>query len=293
VLDGPFLGTVAVNAGLVTRGQLRGARFAQVYRDVYVPAVLPQTLALRSRCAQLLLPPDGALCGHSAAELLNARCSPPNAAAEMIAPRGEVGKRRGLIVRQQTLTPQEVQLVDGCRVTTAFRTAWDLGRRLRLTDAVVAVDALARVGRFRPESLLDGPPGARGCRQLRRAVELADPLAESAMETRLRLVLVLGGLPPPVCQYRVRDGSGHVLARVDMAYPRARLALEYDGRHHFDDLNSRRDRHRDLLLDELGWHTMRFTEDDVLVTPADTLRRVAARLNRSTPPVENEVVVIK
>ena len=141
-------------------------------------------------------------------------------------------------------------------------------------------------------SLLEGPPGARGCRQLARAIALADPLSESAMETRLRLILVVGGLPPPVAQYRVRDGSGRVLARVDLAYPKARLAIEYDGHYHFDDLNSRRDRRRDLLLDELGWHTMRFTEDDVLLTPEDTFRRVALRLNR-TNPVENDVVVIE
>ena len=167
---------------------------------------------------------------------------------------------------------------------------------MRLTEAVVAVDALCRVGRFTPAALLFGPTGARGCRQLRRAVELADPLAESAMETRLRLILVMGGLPPPVLQYRVCDARGNLLARVDLAYPQARLAIEYDGRHHFDDQYSRRDRRRDLLLDEVGWYTMRFTEDDVLRTPHETLRRVArrrdSRLNPGTA-VENEPMVIK
>jgi very-short-patch-repair endonuclease len=277
VLDGPFLGSAAVAAGLLTRAELRSPRYHMVYRDVYVDADRELDLVLRSQAAHLLLPAQGALCGHSAASLLGADCSPTNAPAEVIAPLGEIRKRRGLVVRQDVLTPIEVCDVVGHRVTTPFRTAWDLGRRLRLTEAVVALDALARVGRFAPAALLDGPPGARGCRQLRRAVEFANPLAESAMESRLRMLLVLAGLPTPVLQYRVVDRRGNVLARVDLAYPEARLALEYDGGDHFDEEHGRRDRRRDLQLDELDWYTMRFTRDDVLLTPQDTVRRVLRR----------------
>jgi hypothetical protein len=243
-VDGPFIGSVAVAAGLVTPAELRTPRYAMVFRDVYVEAGREQDLLLRSVAAHLLVPPNGALGGHSAAALLGADCSPENAPAEIIAPHGGIKRRRGLIVRQDQLAAGEVCTVAGCRVTTPLRTAWDLGRRLRLDDAVAAVDALARMGRFAPAALLHGPPGARGCRQLRRAVELSNPLAESAMETRLRLVLVLGGLPEPVLQYRIADHDGAVFARVDLAYPAARLALEFDGREHFDEERSRRDRLR-------------------------------------------------
>jgi very-short-patch-repair endonuclease len=278
VLVGPFRGSVAVASGLVTEAALRGAAFCPVFRDVYVGAGHDLDLALRSRAAHLLLPAQGALAGHSAAALLGAGCSPRTAPAEVIAPRGEVRPRRGLVVRQDRLDPVEICLVDGLRVTTPLRTAWDLGRRLRLVEAVVAVDALSRLGCFDPAALLLGPPGARGCRQLRRVVELTNPLAESPMETRLRLLLVLAGLPEPVPQFRLRDGRGVVVARVDLAYPDARLALEYDGEVHFDDEHSRRDRSRDLQLDDLDWYTMRFTRDDVLLRPQDTVRRVRTRL---------------
>src|SRR5690349_15961290 len=94
------------------------------------------------------------------------RCPPNRSWGPLPSPRGTVAKRRGLVVRQATLTPSEIEIVDGCRVTTPFRTAWDLGRRLRLVEAVVAVDALSRKGEFPPQSLLYGPPGARGCRRL-------------------------------------------------------------------------------------------------------------------------------
>lgn len=278
VLDGPFLGSAAVAAGLVTRAALRSEHFTQVFRDVYIPAGRPLDLAERSRAAHLLLPPDGALGGYSAAALLGAVCGSANAPAEIVAPRGDVRKRRGLIVRQAALVPVELCVVDGYRVTTPPRTAYDLGRRLQLVESVVAVDALSRVGRFAPSTLLHGPVGARGRRRLQDAVALSEPLAESPMETRLRLLLVLGGLPAPAVQFRVVDGQGVVRARVDLAYPAARLALEYDGEYHFDAEFSRRDRHRDLELGDIGWHTMRFTSDDVLLTPQDTVRRVERRL---------------
>jgi hypothetical protein len=292
MLDGPFVGSAAVAAGLVTESELRGSRYVPVYRGIFVSADREQDLLLRSQAAHLLIPERGALGGHSAAALLGADCSPANAPAEVIAPRGEVAKRRGLVVRQAMLAPAEVCIVGGYRVTTPLRTAWDLGRRLRLADAVAAIDALARIGRFDPAMLLHGPPGARGCRQLRHAVELANPLAESAMESLLRVLLVLAGLPEPTLQYCVYDNRGMMLARVDMAYPAARLALEYDGKVHFDDEHSRSDRRRDLLLDEVGWQTMRFTRDDVLLTPKDTARRVRTRLESRLTYVENEVPVI-
>jgi hypothetical protein len=277
-MDGPFLGSQAVADGLLTPAALCSGRFVPVFRDVYVEAGTELDLLVRSKGAHLFVPDDGALCGHSAAELLGAGCSPSSAAAELIAPHGNVRKRRGLIVRQAALAPTEVCRVGPFRVTTPLRTAYDLGRRLELVAAVAAVDALARIGDFAPPALLDGPVGARGRRRLREVVALADPRAESVMETRLRVVLVLGGLPRPVPQYVV-VASGAVVARVDLAFPEARLALEYDGAHHFDEEFSRSDRRRDLLLDELDWQTMRFTRDDVLRAPQDTVRRVRRRLD--------------
>jgi very-short-patch-repair endonuclease len=295
-VEGPFIGSDAVADGLITVHELRNPRFQKIYRDVYVEDRRRLDLRARSEAAHLFVPPDGALGGHSAAELLGAECSPPNAAAELIAPRGDVRKRRGLKVRQDALSEEEVCLVGPFRVTTPLRTAYDLGRRLELIEAVAAVDALARLGRFDPMMLLNGPPGARYRRRLPEVVALADPLSESVMETRLRVLLVRGGLPTPVAQFRVLDACGQVRARVDLAYPAARLALEYDGSHHFDEQFSRRDRSRDLELGDLGWQTMRFTAEDLLLTPQDTVRRVGSRLaermSRLTPPdrVENDVM---
>jgi very-short-patch-repair endonuclease len=290
-IDGPFRGSEAVAAGLLTPAMLRSGAVLQVFRDVYVTAGTELDLRMRSRAAHLLVPDDGALCGHSAAEMLGAACSPRNAAAEIVAPRGDIRPRRGLIVRQAALDPTETVDVSGCRVTSPLRTAYDLGRRLALVDAVAAIDSLARVGRFAPNALVHGPVGARGCRRLREAVALANPLSESAQESRLRVVLAVGGLPAPTVQYRVRDRSGRVIARVDLAYEEAKIALEYDGEHHFDDEFSRKDRLRDLRIGDFGWLTLRFTAEDIESRRGETVDRVRRRLAERT--VDNDAAVIK
>ncbi|MBO0876556.1 MAG: hypothetical protein J2P19_24535 [Pseudonocardia sp.] len=143
-----------------------------------------------------------------------------------------VRRHPGLKVRYETLVPSDVTRADGCAVTTPRRTAWDLARWCPLVEGVVAVDALARRGAFDVADLLAmrvERPGAKRCRRLDRVVVLADPRAESPMESRPRVGLVREGLPPPEVQYEVRDEYGFPLARVDLAYPAAKLAIEYDG----------------------------------------------------------------
>jgi hypothetical protein len=173
-----------------------------------------------------------------------------------------------------------------CRVTNAVRTAWDLARWLPLVEAVVAVDALARRGCFVPARLLERrgrEPGARGCRRLDEVVRLADPRAESPPETRLRVALVRAGLPSPAVQHEILDEYGFVLARADLAYPDARLAIEYDGAGHFDRDRLDRDRFRDIELAGQGWETVRLVSEDVHGLLLRAVTRIAALLALRAP----------
>lgn len=291
----PFRGSVAVAAGRLTRAQLFGARFLRVYPDVYVPAGTELDLVTLSRAAYLLVQDrGGVLAGYSAAALLGADCAPANAPAEVMVATNSRAHPRLLIHRGSASGPDlhaadpltrdsrvaGPRAGDEVRMTSAFRTAWDLARRLPLEEAVVAVDALARVGGFAPAELLvrrAEQPGARGVRGLAEVVALADPRAESPPETRLRLLLHRAGLPRPEVQFRVEDEYGFVVARVDLAYPDAKLAIEYDGSTHFDHRRALRDRDRDLELGDLGWDTMRFGRDDLEARPR-TMGRIARRL---------------
>jgi len=283
VVEGVFRGSAAVAGGLVTRAELRSARYRALFRDIYVPAGRAPDLVMWSRAASLLLPRGvGALAGYSAAELLGASCAPKGVPAEMVlTARGGIKPRPGLVVHHGALPAADVCLAGDCRVTTPLRTAWDLARRLELVEAVVAVDALARRGGFAPSALLAARatrPRAPGCRRLDEIVSLADPRAESPMESRLRMLLIRFGLPRPVLQHEVFDRYGFVVARLDLAYPEVKLAIEYDG---VDPHRGRRvlDNRRDMAVAELGWETMRFGHEDIWTEPRATAARVHRMLD--------------
>lgn len=195
----PFRGSAAIAAGLVTPMQLRGPRFRRLFADVYVRADVPVDLALRSLAAYRLVEGRGVLGGWSAAELLGASCGPEKAPAEVVVPNGRQKEQSGLIVRRGLLLPDETTIVDGIAMTSPLRTAYDLARRKPLTEAVVAVDALAHAFRFAPREVITfgyRHLGARDSAQLLEVIRFANPLAESPMETRIRLAVVFDGPGP-------------------------------------------------------------------------------------------------
>jgi very-short-patch-repair endonuclease len=108
-----------------------------------------------------------------------------------------------------------------------------------------------------------------------------DPRAESAMETRCRLSLVLRGLPRPELQYQVCDELGDHVARLDMAYPSARAGIEFDGEHHQNAPMFRADLARHNRLAALGWIVLRASAIDVLRNPDRFAAQVRAVLHRN------------
>jgi hypothetical protein len=230
-----FRGSAAIASGVVTVA-LRGPRFVRLFPDTYVRrGAEPPDLWLRSLAAYRYVEGRGVLSGHSAAALLGADCAPADAPAEVTVPGGGQRSHPGLRVHRGALMADAVCRCRGVVVTTPQQTAYDLGRRSDLVEAVVAIDALANAGRFDPADLLalaQRSPSPRGCRMLRRAVTLADRRAESPMETRLRLLLVLGGLPTPEVQFPVLDDVRRRVVWLDLAYPEQRIGIEYEGADH-------------------------------------------------------------
>jgi hypothetical protein len=173
--------------------------------------------------------------------------------------------------------------VGGLPVTSMVRTAFDVARRAELDDAVMTLDALLNLGRLSPEEVTayaerrpTWPGASRACR----ALALTAPGAESAMETRLRLLLIRAGLPAPVLQHRLEDDRGQTFARLDLAYVAQRLGVEYDGQHHFEGRAVRRDLRRQNALRSFGWSLLRFNADDVLHHPGRLVAEVRAALAR-------------
>ena len=94
------------------------------------------------------------------------------------------------------------------------------------------------------------------------------------MGTRLRLLLVMARLPRPLAQVPLYDEAGDFPGRPDFYYPLQRLALEYDGAYHRENLTG--DNRRQNRLVEAGYRLLRFTAVDVLSAPdsvGDLVRR--------------------
>jgi very-short-patch-repair endonuclease len=278
----PFLGRDAVAAGLVTRRQLAGDAWRRLFPDVYAWAGLRLDHRMWCLAAGLLLAGRGAVSGRSAAALWGADVLVRGEPIEVTVPvAARVRAGTGLAVVRSSLPAEDVAAWAGIPVTSPVRTAFDLGRRLSLIEAVVALDAMlaarlvtrAEIARFARER-----PGLRGLPRLRAAIRLCDPGAESPMESRLRLLLMAGGLPRPVTQFEVRDPRGLFVARLDLAYPDRKLGVEYDGDHHRGRGVFQQDLRRLNALRACGWTVLRFASLDIYREPARVVSTVRAAL---------------
>ena len=104
----------------------------------------------------------------------------------------------------------------------------------------------------------------RGIRKARMALEWACPGTDSWKETTTRLVLVRAGLPLPVVNYMVLDEFGELGCILDLAYPDAWVAVEFDGAIHVGDRAiMERDRRRHRWLEDHGWRVITITTADL------------------------------
>jgi hypothetical protein len=277
----PFRTRDAAQAGAPTRGRLAGPGFRSPFRGTHVDASADDQLVLRAHAAALLVD-GGVVGGYAAAAVHGADCAPRRAAVDLVVGPRRLRPRPGLAIRQDLLRPDEIVVVDGLAVTSPIRTAFDLVRRLDRVEGVVVLDALARVGGFAPAAILDHVGGRRrprGHRRLAPAVEAADPRADSPPETRLRLALVAHGVPAPEVQYEVPDARASWTPHLDLAWPEAKVAVEYQGdRHRTDPARWRRDQERWAVLAAAGWIVIPATWEDLYRRPATFAIRVLAAL---------------
>jgi very-short-patch-repair endonuclease len=169
----------------------------------------------------------------------------------------------------------DVVVQRGFRTTTLLRTIFDLTGRLSLVEAVVVADLALHAGLVRRPELtvwIDSRAGRKGVQQARRVLELAEAGSESPMESRLRMLLVLNGLPRPEVQVSLHDKAGSFLGRPDLYYREQRLGLEYDGETHRASLVEDNRRQNRLLM--AGIRLLRFTAADVLRRPDRVLAQV-------------------
>jgi hypothetical protein len=174
----------------------------------------------------------------------------------------------GIVAHHVRVTATDIEIRRGLPVSSAPRTWCDLAASgLSLGELVAAGDRaiwrrnplttrrdlLRCIGRYESR---------RGSRLMRVAIELLDPAADSAPESEIRVAILEAGLPRPAVNLKIPiPGFGDI--HPDLSWPRARVAIEYEGDHHRVGREQwQHDIRRYAALQDAGWWIYRATVVD-------------------------------
>lgn len=264
-LDRPFTTQQAHVLG-VSRTQLdawvSGGALLHPIRGVFHARHLVDTIDLRLSILRLVVPEDCVVTDRTAAWVWGAPMAlapgdhlvvPP---VQVFCPPGRRLRNDLVASGERRLGRGDVAELDGLRVTTALRTACDLGRLLHRDSALAAMDSLASLGYFAVPQLIYEVGRFRryrGVRQLREMSVLVDPASQSFGESVLRLRWTDVGLPRPTCQVPVLSPYGS-LWWIDLGLPGEKFGAEYDGELHHGPEHAARDaQRRGWMRDEGEW----------------------------------------
>jgi hypothetical protein len=198
---------------------------------------------------------------------------------------------RGANVRGHEIDSRLFHLTvhDGLRLTTPASTWATLGTVLSPYDLVAVGDAIVCIRGS--AGGMPGPAPLATLDQLRAAIDagrrpgigaLRNAFGRirtgswSRLESWVRLILMDAGLPEPELNFDAYDGEGRFLGCIDLAYPDLKIAIEYEGEHHW--MTAEQFQHDIDRLDRLvenGWRIVRLTKRHVFADPAEVVRRVS------------------
>lgn len=275
----PFTTAMALAAG-ITAGTLRGPKYRQLFKGVHVDAARPLSPLLMAEGA-LVLQPAHAFASHfTAARILELPV--PAHPDEHVSVRTDRDRRRRKgIACHVAAADARVITHQGVRLSPPDQVFIELASMLPLVDLVVVGDMIARREWVTPDELVAACRSSKD-KYAKRALEAAAYVragVDSPMETRVRMLIVLAGLPEPVVNFKIRDDYGTVLRRFDLSYPHLRLVIEYDGRQHAEDtIQYDHDISRREDLDDRGWRIVVVTAKGIYKNPEETLSRVHRKL---------------
>ena len=269
----PFPRWRGLQAGL-SRAVLDGPTFRRVLHGVLVSADVADSPRLRAE-AVLTCFFDTAFCSHAtAARVWGAPV--PALPGEHVTVSTPAERLRRAGVTCHVRPGARVRVVDGLRVSDLADLFVELADQLGLVDLVVG-DWMVRRKGVTPARLAAAAAGASGAagRLARRAASYVRAKVDSPMETRLRMLIVLAGLPEPVVNREIRDGDGEMLRRYDLSWPEVRVVVEYDGRHHVERVEQwESDLDRREEIDNDGWRILVVVTSGIYTSPERTVQRV-------------------
>lgn len=171
--------------------------------------------------------------------------------------------------RSRDLRRTDVTRLDSIPVTTPGRTMIDLGRVLPESEVIRVLEhALAtglvpraRVWQHRIDLGRQGRNGTGVAERILAAIAEDAEAAESGPEAAVMRLIARTDLPRPIPQWWTSVGGRRY--RIDLAYPDARLAIEYDGREFHGPDRARSDAERERALRAAGWTVLRVRHADI------------------------------
>ncbi len=298
----PFTRDEALAMGLPL-GRLKGKRLKHVSRGIYRPPDWEFNLREAARALSAASP--GGWISHATAARIHGLVLPPwlsdSDELHLSKPRELPQlRRKGITSHNVTARPGEVEFDDGIWISTRARTWLDLARVLPLRDLVCLGDQLIRMprpefeGRGDPfttlkflRSMVDSHKNLQGIVRAREALDLMRVGADSPPETLLRLAMADANLPEPELQLKLRDSRNSPSA--DAGYRTLRIALQYDGAHHLNEIQRLKDHHRNKAFMAAGWTVLKFTDRDLNEGFQDAVRRIKGALRQAhvDPTVES------
>jgi hypothetical protein len=268
VLAGP----VPVRASELTqmsRARIRAARDAGLLMSLRRGIIVPTQTWMQAGPAErhrlsvraALLAYPGAWASHSSALILHGidvrPASRPGAPDSVhISRTGTTFREPGLIVHGQSVPDEHVIEVDGTPASSLIRASIETGAQRSLPHAVAVMDAAMRAaivadrtvveGRYavRDRALREGTATAwdaavapytrhRWVTTIREAIRLADPAAESVLESLSRVEMSRAALPRPQCGVPMIGDNG-VLYWLDFWWEDCAVIGEADGRRKYE-----------------------------------------------------------
>jgi very-short-patch-repair endonuclease len=270
-------------AGITDR-QLQHPGIQRLSRDTYLPRVVAGDLRQRL-AAVLLTAPAGAVLSHATAAALWGIQIPLQPAGDrrvdLIVPKvSRAESRSDRRVHRVPVADDEVTRRGAFVLTVMERTWRDLAAVLQPPALLSVTDQLIARGCSITDlqAQLTRRPSGRGAARARAVLPVADPRAESPMESVLRWVLHVAGVPAPELQFVVRSTTGEFLGRADLAWPDRKVLVEFDGDVHRERDVFVNDVRRQNALVAAGWTVLRFTSADVLGRPDEVVAAILRAL---------------
>ncbi len=235
---------------------------------------------------QLLLTDRGCLTGLTALEVWGVPLPPLPATCPVFLALAKNDPRpmRSGVHTSRHIQPVLYAVVRGLRVALVPEALAAAARWVGLVDLVTLIDACIQLELVAIEDLEEMARTRRpGSIKLRRALQLADPGAESLWESLLRLLHVMCDIEVE-SQWTVRDADGLFVARADLWLVGTTSVHEYDGDEHEKGPRRVRDRRRDRRLDRAGFVRRGYTSGDVVARAVTILKDADRALGRLHDP---------